>query len=343
MTRKRECVTTHARNAALWCALYAAVHLGWAATGTAVPWTATVPYPPAALLLLAALAVLAAGACLASPGKLPGRVAVGAALAVTIAVFAVGMISLPLHLVTLLSGAGVESPTGLVQVLLTAVAAGLLTLVATGSLRRLRGRCPRCGLAHREAAGGRTHPPASTATPRTQVAAYLLICGLIPWSAVKTVWTLGGSALGVTAEEWAAANADAPGAAHALASVGVDVTVLAALFGVFLLAGLMYRWGMVFPRWTLWLSGVRVPRLLPLIPAWMTAVALSLYGVALTVYVPAGVLGVVPAIEPIAGFTATGSVWMIEFGGLAFAGLGLGLLVAARSYARRTRPRCVVR
>ncbi|MFD8558180.1 hypothetical protein ACWDOR_30245 [Streptosporangium canum] len=343
MTRKRECVTTHARNAALWCALYAAVHLSWAVTGTAVPWTAAVPYPPAALLLLAALAVLAAGACLASPGKLPGRVAVGAALAVTIAVFAVGMISLPLHLVTLLSGAGVESPTGLVQVLLTAVAAGLLTLVATGSLRRLRGRCPRCGLAHREAAAGRAHPPASTATPRTQVAAYLLICGLIPWSAVKTVWTLGGSALGVTAEEWAAINADAPGAAHALASVGVDVTVLAALFGVFLLAGLMYRWGMVFPRWTLWLSGVRVPRLLPLIPAWMTAVALSLYGLALTLYAPAGVLGVVPAIEPIAGFTATGSVWMIEFGGLAFAGLGLGLLVAARSYARRTRPRCVVR
>ncbi|MFI6800941.1 hypothetical protein [Streptosporangium canum] len=53
-------------------------------------------------------------------------------------------------------------------------------------------------------------------------------------------------------------------------------------------------------------------------------------------------LGVVPAIKPIAGFTATGSVWMIEFGGPAFAGLGLGLLMAARSYARRTRPRCVV-
>lgn len=50
----------------------------------------------------------------------------------------------------------------------------------------------------------------------------------------------------------------------------------------------------------------------------------------------------VPAIKPIAGFTATGSVWMIEFGGPAFAGLGLGLLMAARSYARRTRPRCVV-
>ncbi|MFF4583666.1 hypothetical protein [Streptomyces sp. NPDC001389] len=31
---------------------------------------------------------------------------------------------------------------------------------------------------------------------------------------------------------------------------------------------------------------------------------------------------------------------MVEFGGLAFAGLGIGLIVAARSYAARTHPVC---
>jgi hypothetical protein len=31
---------------------------------------------------------------------------------------------------------------------------------------------------------------------------------------------------------------------------------------------------------------------------------------------------------------------MIAFGGLAFAGLGFGLIAAARSYSARTRPFC---
>ena len=87
---------------------------------------------------------------------------------------------------------------------------------------------------------------------------------------------------------------------------------------------------------------MRVPRLLPLIPAWLTAAGLSVYGIALTIYAPLSALGVLSRIEPSGGFTSTGVTWMVEFGGLAFGGLGLGLITAARSYASRTRPTCAI-
>ncbi|TCC63301.1 hypothetical protein E0H73_12660 [Kribbella pittospori] len=41
----------------------------------------------------------------------------------------------------------------------------------------------------------------SRATRRT---AYLLLVLLLPWATVKSIWMLGGSALGVTATEWTA-------------------------------------------------------------------------------------------------------------------------------------------
>ncbi|MCP2165643.1 hypothetical protein [Goodfellowiella coeruleoviolacea] len=331
--------------AAAWGVLHAALQLGWVATGTTVPWTAHTPYPPAVQLLLAGLAVLAATAALASTRQWgrPGRTAVASVLVVALPVFGSGMVGLPVHLVPLATGAGLESATGLAQVLSHTVGTGLLALVAVAHRRRLRGRCPRCGLAHPDGTGTGplVHPAAATAPARTRVAVYLLMCGLLPWAGVKTVWTLGGDALGVTAEAWHAANADAAGLGRALASVGIDVTVLAALLVVVLLLGLTHRWGQVFPRWTLVLAGRRVPRLLPLLPAWLTAVGLSAYGAFLVVLAPLSAVGVLPRLPPAAPFTtASGMTWMVEFGGLAFAGLGFGLVVAARSYAVRTRPRC---
>ncbi|TJZ59084.1 hypothetical protein FCH28_02815 [Streptomyces piniterrae] len=63
------------------------------------------------------------------------------------------------------------------------------------------GACPRCG--HRHSGGHDAplvHPAASTATRRTRRAAYLLVCGVLPWAGARTIWTLGGDALGITAE-----------------------------------------------------------------------------------------------------------------------------------------------
>ncbi|WP_424638790.1 hypothetical protein [Embleya sp. AB8] len=59
-------------------------------------------------------------------------------------------------------------------------------------------------------------------------------------------------------------------------------------------------------------------------------------------YAPLAALDVVAAPEPDAamGATRSGTLWLVAFGGMAFGGLGLGLLTAARSYAARTRPHC---
>ncbi|WP_187438415.1 hypothetical protein [Streptomyces sp. sk2.1] len=337
--------------------VYAAVETTWAVTGSTVPFARHTPYSPTAQLVLAALALVAGAVCRVA-GKPPGRWGrrvVTAGLALTVPVFAMGMAALPAYFVTLASGSGPESVTGLVHVLLSTALVSCLVLVGLSHRRRLTGRCPRCGSKSGNGSGdgsghghddGRDapvrHPDASPAPPRTRKAAYLLLCGLLPWAAVKTVWTLGGDAFGVTAEKWKESDSGGSEAVRALAAVGIDVTVLAAGLGVFLLTGLMYRWGQVFPRWVPFLSGRRVPRLLPLVPAWLTAVGLSVYGVVLVVYAPLAALGVLPAPEPDAelGATPAGTLWLAAFGGLAFGGLGFGLLLASRSYYARTRPVC---
>ncbi|MFF4615973.1 hypothetical protein [Nonomuraea jabiensis] len=166
---------------------------------------------------------------------------------------------------------------------------------------------------------------------------YLLLCGLVPWAAVKTVWTLGGDALGVQGEAWLrGVDSDGDAVYQALAAVGVDLTVLAALLGVFLALGLVHRWGMVFPRWTLFLAGRRVPAFLPLVPAWVVGLCLGGYGVVLLVMAPLSLVGVISRFTPPAPFTSSEDVtWMILFGGLAFGGLGGALVVGAWSYGRR--------
>ncbi|MFD1934443.1 hypothetical protein ACFSKW_23530 [Nonomuraea mangrovi] len=321
----------------IWACVYAAAQVGWAVTGTPVEWAMRHGYTPAVHLLMAALAVLAA----LTGRTRRGGVVVTATLWAALAVFAAGTAGAPMHFVTLMSMTAVDSLADLAQVVLNAVGAVLLLRVAVPYGRRLRGRCPRCGGRH-EGEGEPTHRVPTRASGRTRVAVYALMCGLLPWAAVKTIWLLGGDALGVTGKEWQEVMAAGDrGVSAALASVGVDVTVLAALVGVFLLAGLIYPWGQVFPRWTLFLAGRRVPRLLPLIPAWLTAATLAVYGVLLVFYAALIAAGILPEMAASPPFTAEGITWMTLFGGLAFAGLGIGLVVAAVSYARRSLPVCV--
>ncbi|MFD9903828.1 hypothetical protein [Streptomyces sp. NPDC059063] len=334
------------RAAAASLVVCAAVQALWAATGTGVPLAGERYYPPALLLLTAVLALVAAGVALATTRALArrGRIAVRVAFVVLIPALGWGMPGLPVSFVTIASGSGVDSVTGLVNLVLTTAGAALLTLVAVAYRRRLSGRCPRCGQRHTGGSEGPlAHPAASTASRRTRVAAYLLMCGLLPWAGVKTIWLCGGDAISVRGEAWQdEVESKATGASRALASVGVDVTVLGGLLGIFLLLGLLHRWGQVFPRWTLFLAGRRVPRLLPLIPAWLTGAGLALYGTLLTIGSALMAIGVVPKPEPDGVFTTgAGLAWMVAFGGFAFGGLGWGLLIGARSYAARTRPRCI--
>ncbi len=340
---RRRWPTWAPRAAAVWGVAYAAVQAGWAATGTSVPVTPHQACTPAVHFGLASLAVLGGAAARATLRPLDGfpRRAVGAALAVAVTVFGAGALGAMTIVVTLVTLSGIESATGAALSLLHATGAALLLLTAVAWCRGRRGRCPRCG--HPHPAGGNgtpVHPGPSRASARTRVTAYVLLCGLLPWAGLKTFWTLGGDALGVTAEGWRQLN-EGSGAAGALASVGLDASVAAALLGVFLVTGLLYRWGTVFPRWTLILAGRRVPRLLPLVPAWLTGGALSVYGVVLNVLALLGATGVTAPFEPRPPFPTSASLtWMVWFGGLAFGGLGLALLVAARSYAARTRSLC---
>ncbi|MGP3975927.1 hypothetical protein ACTWQF_18365 [Streptomyces sp. 8N114] len=331
------------RAAPAWGAVYAVVQTAWAATGTSVPVKPHEVYPPGAQLALAALAVLggAAAWAITRPLGRPGRVVVSTVLAAALLVFGAGALGVMMIVVTLVTLSGIESATGAVHTLLNAVGATFLLMTVVAYRRRRRGGCPRCGRPHAGAGDGTLiHPSASMASARTQVTAYVFLCGLLPWAGLKTIWTLGGDALGVMAEGWRKLS-EGTGAAESLASVGLDVSVMAALLGVFLLTGLMYRWGMVFPRWTLFLSGRRVPRLLPLIPAWLTGGALSVYGVVLNVIALLSATGVISASEPKPPFTTSADLtWMVWFGGLAFSGLGFALIVAARSYAARTRYIC---
>ena len=172
----------------------------------------------------------------------------GGALIPTVPVFAMGTTGLPAYFVTLAAGAGLESATGLAHVLLSTALTAVLALVALSHRRRLAGTCPRCGQKHTgDHDAPLVHPGATTAPRRTRRPAYLLMCGTLPWAGAKTIWTLGGDALGVTAEKRKESKSGGSHMAQALAEAGIDVTVLAAGLGLFLLTGLMYPWGRCFP------------------------------------------------------------------------------------------------
>jgi hypothetical protein len=94
---------------------------------------------------------------------------------------------------------------------------------------------------------------------------------------------------------------------------------------VFLLQGLVRGWGIVFPQWIPWIGGRRVLRLLPLVPAWLVAPTLTLYGFGSIVY----------AVVVHASLVGLGGA-----ASLAFACYGTALTLAALSYQRRTRPVC---
>jgi D-alanyl-D-alanine dipeptidase len=147
---------------------------------------------------------------------------------------------------------------------------------------------------------------------------------------VKVVWGFGGSALGVTADEWQLAmdNTDMSALSRLLERFGIDITVLASLVGVLLVLALLQRWGLYLPRWLL------------LLPAWIGGISLTLYGVPLAVWGSLTLAGVVSPATDSGAFTPTGLAWMVLFGGAAFTGLGTALAVGARSYQRRSQPLC---
>jgi hypothetical protein len=206
---------------------------------------------------------------------------------------------------------------------LAAVALGVLFAACATSWRRhTNGFCPRCGRAHAADVVSIEHPAPSMASQRVRRFAYVGCFAFLPYLGLHGLHAAG---LAHWFDDLYSDQGILPGPPLLVFAFLAVVLVGPA---VFLLLGLVRPWGMRFPRWCLCLAGKRVPRFLPLVPTWIVAPTLALYGTGSAIYALA------------AGYT------LIGLGGaasLAFGAYGWALAVAAVSYQRRSRPVCVPR
>ncbi|MFD9940693.1 hypothetical protein ACFWYW_35455 [Nonomuraea sp. NPDC059023] len=184
--------------------------------------------------------------------------------------------------------------------------------------RRALGVCGRCGYEHADGAPVPLgFPEASTASGRVRWVAYAGAASFLPYAAAKVVFGLENGAV----------LAEHGGLMAELALFGVDLTALLAVLGIFLLVAMTRPWSQVWPRWVPGLAGRRVPRWLPLVPAWLGATL-----------GPYGLLGVgyllVFGTDGLPGYVAQAGI-------VGFTGVGSAFAVVAWDYQRRTRPRCL--
>jgi hypothetical protein len=296
--------------AVAWALGYGSLRAVWAVTGAPSP-------PPAdtdlvgftgwwavALCAAAALVVMALGR---SGWSLPLAVAawgVALALAAASALLLLDVVGL------LLPGIGVGvSPGALASRTICLAGAVLVGVNALSYQRHWRGACLACGSTADTVRP--VHPPRWA-----RVAAWAAVAG----------WLV-----------------------RVVAQVGVGFGELAGAVGTlllfeagFMLAGtvlplaLVHRWGRVFPRWTPWLAGRRVPRWLVLAPALGLGAGMSAYfGFTLVTVVVDTLTGT----DPGDGSLPLWFFWVAVPGYLVW---GLGLGAAALAYRQLTRPVCDV-
>jgi len=325
------------RAGQLWAVAYGSWVVYWLAGGRAgFPIANVAGDPPggrptAVLVSLALLSGCVAGILSAQATTRAASVALGFATATAL----LGTFGLALSGVGIIAAGTVERPLALIAQVTALVGALLMFGTTQVQLRRRQSRCARCGMDHPVSArpdAPLVRPPSRRASTRARRTAYLVLLGLLPWAMVKVVWGSGGSALGVTPQEWRTAmdGSDLSALSRLLERFGIDITVAASLVGVVLVLALLQRWGLRLPRWLL------------LLPAWIGGVSLTLYGVPLAIWGSLTLAGVIPPEADSGPFTPTGLAWMVLFGGAAFAGLGTALTIGARSYQRRSQPSCAV-
>ncbi|MEU0335892.1 hypothetical protein [Streptomyces sp. NPDC006193] len=311
-----------ARAATVWALVYAGFGLACAASGTPVLRLGGAPGPPAlgwAVTGVGALAALACGA-VARYGLRPASRVL---LWVVCALAGTAAFGLLMDVITLLFGQGVDS--GVAAAHHALAAAGALLLAATARSDR------------RPPAEAAVRAPSAASGP-VQLAAWAGTAAFLPYAAMKLTWAFGGDFAGMTGEEILAVSRrnGASGIWLTLESWGLDGTVLLAALGVFLLWGLVRPWGQVFPRWTPWLRGRRVPRWLPLAPALIGAATLAPYGVSGVGYAALATTGAVTMRR--GDFHSSSDALLVAWIGMAaFAVHGIALIVAARSYWLRSR------
>ncbi|MFJ4950228.1 hypothetical protein [Streptomyces sp. NPDC088760] len=308
------------RVATAWAVAYAGFGLACALSGTPLLYLGSHPGPSTLGWGVAGVGALAALACgaVARYGLQP---ALRVLLWVVCVLAATAAFGLLMDVITLVFGQGVDNGVAAAHHVLAA--AGVLLLAATARSRRMP-------------AAPVLQAPSPASGP-VQLVACAGTAAFLPYAAMKITWASGGTFAGMTGEEMLAVSQrnGASGIWVTLESWGMDGTVLLAALGAFLLWGLVRPWGQVFPRWTLWLRGRRVPRWLPLAPALIGAATLAPYGVFGVGYLTLATAGMVTMRR--GDFHSSSDALLVAWIGLAaFAVYGIALIVAARSYWLRT-------
>ncbi len=184
--------------------------------------------------------------------------------------------------------------------------------------RRVVGACTRCG--RTQASPKWTTPQAAARWGRWAVG--LAVAVPLGYATTRFAWAFG-IPLGVS-EQLLADLGDVVYAGAALAALGVG--------GAVLTLGLVQRWGEVFPRWMLGLSGRRVPMGLAVVPAAIVSVTVASAGL---MFVRFGLTGELSDTFP--GENDDIAAWLPE---MFWPLWGAALAAATYAYWLRRRGRC---
>lgn len=233
---------------------------------------------------------------------------------------------LVMDLVMLLGVGHVDDSWGFAAKLIRATTLILLAGAALSFHRAAKDVCRRCGHDHADRTPRALRfPEPSRAPAAVRWIAYAGAATFLPYIGCKAAW-----ALGIKLGGWEGPDLVGVGGFQGLlARVGLDLTAVLGALAVFLVIALTRPWSQRWPRWTLVLAGRRVPRWLPLAPAFLGASTLAPYGL---------IGGVALTFAPPANDGSPS--WFAFVGMLAFGVPGLAMAVTGWSYLRRTRPRC---
>ena len=343
--------------AVVWSLLYAALGLYWAVSGRGFPYApSSEPNPVGPLLgrlgsTVAWVIVILAGVPAAAMGiamlRVVGRGALRS-LFITAGALLAGFLLLAVPDLTLLESLGYV-PITIVRFLtgadtsyflrllagsgaahqLFCLAGGFLWLAATVSYARRSGAaCLYCGRS--DDAQGWQSPESAARWGR--IATYVAMVAPLIYGLTRYAWAVG-IPLGMTQEYWQAGQAKGLWVSGLfLASFG--------LVGALLMLGLVQRWGEVFPRWMIGLSGRRVPIALAIVPASIVSVVVFVGGIAIWSGIPQMLIN---ARSVGMGAAELRGAFLIQLGPtLLFPVWGVALAVATLGYYFRRRGPCKV-
>lgn len=206
---------------------------------------------------------------------------------------------------------------------------GFLWLAATVGYSRLSvDACRYCG--RRDGPEGWTSPDQAARWGR--IALYVAMVAPVFYAFTRYAWALGFP-LGMSQEYWRW------GQESGMWTGGLFLATFI-LVGAVLMLGLVQRWGEVFPRWMIGLSGRRVPIALAVIPASLASVLVFVGGIGIW----SGLAGMVAALVADGGKDIGISGGIIFHLGptLLFPLWGVALAVATLGYYYRRRGPCHV-